>query len=128
MFDTHSHLSLFTENELDFVTTDLEGVINCSTNLEDCLTNLKINHPKVKLALGIHPEHSASEIDEKDLVNLENLIDDNVSKIIAIGETGLDYYHTNTRNNIEPQKISFRRHVQIAKKLNLPLISLNQYH
>jgi TatD DNase family protein len=42
------------------------------------------------------------------------------NKIVAIGETGLDYHYSDT--NKEQQKLFFIKHIEIAKEFNLPLM------
>jgi len=41
-------------------------------------------------------------------------------KVVAIGETGLDYYRK--RSTIRQQMIAFKKHLVLARKLNLPVI------
>ena len=69
-------------------------------------------------SVGFHP-HDASSLTE----SLENRIVDLANeneKIIAIGETGLDYHYMNSPSEV--QKKVFRKHINIAKITNLPLI------
>jgi TatD DNase family protein len=60
----------------------------------------------------------------------EKKFEKNISKVKAVGETGLDYYQFNLNQNIlrtqqeelqEIQKLSFRRQIALAKKHHLPL-------
>lgn len=69
-------------------------------------------------SIGYHPEVS-NNIVEKDFEILENLVKNN-PKIVAIGEIGLDYYWH--KNNKEQQIKVFRRQLEIAEKLNVPVI------
>ena len=67
--------------------------------------------------VGIHPHESSTNIiTSKEIIN--NLNEN--SKIIGIGETGLDFYY----NNSEKQKqiTSFKEHIEAAIKSNTPLI------
>ncbi len=41
-------------------------------------------------------------------------------KVVGIGETGLDYYYE--RSPREAQKVSFRAHIEVARRTGLPLI------
>ncbi|NLF83440.1 MAG: TatD family hydrolase, partial [Candidatus Gastranaerophilales bacterium] len=41
-------------------------------------------------------------------------------KIVAIGETGLDYYHD--KSFIDTQKQAFRAHLQLAREMSLPVM------
>jgi len=74
------------------------------------------NHSHVYASLGIHPtEQMSQEPSVDELVSLATH-----PKVIAIGETGLDYY----RLEGDPawQQLRFRRHIQAAKSLAKPLI------
>ena len=54
---------------------------------------------------------------DKVIDELKGLADD--AKVVAIGETGLDYYYDNSPR--EQQRESFRRHIQLARELKLPV-------
>jgi TatD DNase family protein len=41
-------------------------------------------------------------------------------KVVAIGETGLDYYYDNSPR--EAQKICFARHISLAREVRLPIV------
>ncbi len=70
----------------------------------------------VSISCGVHPLHQEdADYSYDDLITLAS--DD---KVVAIGETGLDYYYS--ADTIELQKTSFRKHVQAAVQLNKPLI------
>ena len=68
--------------------------------------------------VGYHPE-VANNIVDKDYEILEETIKSN-NKIIAIGEIGLDYYWV--KDNKDTQKEVFRRQLELAEKLNLPVV------
>ena len=53
---------------------------------------------------------------------LDRLIDDNHGKIIAVGETGIDVHTDDGAKNLQMQKISFREHIRLAQRHDLPLI------
>lgn len=81
-------------------------------------------HPAVYAALGIHP-NSAGEASEENLACLEELCRETMGKrVVAIGETGLDYY----RDFVSPEKQreSFCAHLDLARNLNLPVIIHNR--
>ncbi|MDO7253184.1 TatD family hydrolase [Helicobacter cappadocius] len=77
-------------------------------------------YPNVYFALGIHPY----EIHNNRLVDIEHFVTD--KKCVAIGECGLDYYRLpelEERNEYKKaQKEMFIAHIELALKLNLPLI------
>lgn len=69
-------------------------------------------------AVGVHP-HDAKTYDsqaEKQLIDLVK----SSKKIVAWGEIGLDYYYDHSPREI--QREVFRRQIQIARALNLPII------
>ncbi|WP_367681201.1 TatD family hydrolase [Buchnera aphidicola] len=70
---------------------------------------------KVWYSCGIHPLYCSND---NSILELEKFA--NNRKVIAIGETGLDYYHH--RKNVNLQKKFFRQHIRTALKLNKPLI------
>lgn len=74
-------------------------------------------HDNLFAAVGVHPdtEEPAREADEKTLLELA---DD--PKVVAIGETGLDYYRLS--GDLEWQRERFRTHVRAARSCGKPLI------
>lgn len=71
--------------------------------------------PNVYATVGVHPDYAeASEPDIDTLVKLSER-----AKIVAIGETGLDYYHT---EGPEWQRQRFRTHIDAALAVNKPLV------
>jgi len=71
----------------------------------------------VYAAIGFHP-HESKFLDEENLKELEKLAHN--KKVVAIGETGLDYYRR--RSTIRQQMEAFKKHLNLAHKLDLPLI------
>jgi len=68
-------------------------------------------------ALGIHP-HNAKEADDETIAKLRNLAQN--QKVIAIGETGLDFHYNYSLP--KDQKNVFAEQLKIAQELNLPVI------
>ena len=66
--------------------------------------------------VGVHPEHTAGE--DPDVARLVEL--SKHPKVIAIGETGLDYYWH--KDQPEWQRERFRRHIRAARETSLPLV------
>ena len=66
---------------------------------------------------GIHPHETETNIVNKNVI-VENIIQN--TKLIGIGETGLDFYYNNS--NKEKQIESFNQHIEAAIKLKLPII------
>jgi len=89
-----------------------------SVCLEDFPRVLKLaqEHKHIFASVGVHPNHKGThEPNVEELIALGN--DPN---IIAIGETGLDYFH----NEGDPscQQKRFQCHIEAARSLNKPLI------
>ncbi|WP_435089127.1 TatD family hydrolase [Candidatus Pelagibacter bacterium nBUS_29] len=67
--------------------------------------------------IGIHPHETTDNKITSDFI-VKNLNDN--TKIIGIGETGLDFYYNNSdRDN---QIVSFKEHIEASLKTNTPLI------
>ncbi len=72
-------------------------------------------HQDVYAAVGIHPHYASSG-----LGRLEDLIKQNLTSIVAIGEVGLDYHHSQSPR--ADQVNLLRQQIQLALKYNLPII------
>ena len=67
--------------------------------------------------IGIHPHESSTDIITSKQI-IESLNEN--SKIIGIGETGLDFYYNNSEK--DKQISSFKEHIDASIKTNIPLI------
>ena len=97
--DSHCHLAShqFTPGEIEEIITraheqGVNRMVTLATCLEDCPTNLAIaeQHPEVYACTGIHP-CDVHEAPDDYLGELEGYA--RHPRCVAIGETGLDYYH-----------------------------------
>ncbi|HDY85344.1 hypothetical protein LCGC14_0966490 [marine sediment metagenome] len=123
--DSHCHLNLLAQEEggLDSVIAQardaqVEHILCISIDKESCQQVLDIadNYPNITASVGIHPNVDKSEnFTVEELVNLANN-----DKVIAIGETGLDYFRS--EGDLEWQRDRFRVHIEAAKQLKKPLI------
>lgn len=68
-------------------------------------------------SVGIHPHEADAHSDMGEAALLDAAAH---PKVIAIGETGLDYYYDHSDR--ETQKELFRRHISVARETGLPLI------
>lgn len=127
LIDTHAHLNiepLFTEWEhilAEAITAGVEKVIVPGSSMESSRRGVEIAEQTegVYAAVGIHPQDADRKVDFSAWIDeLENLA--NCKKVIAIGECGLDYHYS--RNNIDQQKRLFQLQIDLAKKLDLPVI------
>jgi len=127
IFDTHSHYDDEAFNEDREVLLGLlqkEGVshvMTCGTNLVTSYRSLQLaqKYDYIYCALGFHPEE-AHEERKGDLDTIaELLITEEKAK--AVGEIGLDYYwEENAPRDVQIDL--FRRQIEIAKELDLPVI------
>jgi len=74
-------------------------------------------HDWIYTSVGVHP-HDASKVEERHYGLMESF--STHSRVLAIGETGLDYYYDNSPRDV--QREVFRRQLQVARKVNLPVI------
>lgn len=91
-----------------------------SIDMDNCPVVLKIaqQFPNVFASVGVHPSTecpAAAEVSAAQLVELAQH-----HKVIAIGETGLDYYHH--QGDMTWQQNRFRTHIAAAKETGKPLI------
>jgi TatD DNase family protein len=68
-------------------------------------------------SVGIHPHEADGHADMGEAALLEAA---EHPRVIAIGETGLDYYYDHSQR--ETQKALFRKHISVARATGLPLI------
>jgi len=74
------------------------------------------NYRTIAVSAGMHP--MADETDDFSIEYLTELASDD--KVVAIGETGLDYYYH--KGDPQWQQERFRAHIQVANQLNKPVI------
>lgn len=74
------------------------------------------NHQNIDASVGVHPTEQEGE--EPSVDRLVSLASDN--KVVAIGETGLDYFHC--KGDVKWQQDRFRTHIQAAIACQKPLI------
>jgi TatD DNase family protein len=74
-------------------------------------------HPDVYAAVAVHPTEIAGMTDA-DYAELEQLA--RHPRVVAVGETGLDYYWD--RTTPAEQQQHFRRHIELAKQVGKPLM------
>lgn len=118
--DTHCHLFKEYYEDIDEIINNAkESKINklvvASYNEDSAheVIDLIKKYDNVYGCIGLHPENIDENFDYSIFENLPN-------KIVAIGEIGLDYYYT--KENKEKQKSILRKQLEIAEKLNMPVV------
>ena len=122
--DTHCHLDKLDSTPEEAVKQAIqEGVktmVTISVDEEsfDFVSNAVMQFKDVYGTIGVHP-HDASEFRTSLEQSIRKLAREQ-DKLIAIGETGLDYHYMNS--STENQQFAFRKQLQIAVELNLPVV------
>jgi TatD DNase family protein len=127
LVDTHCHLHLLEEPPEQVVAeARAEGVghlVDVGIDL-DSSRRAAANAARlaqVSATVGIHP-HDAVTLDDRALEELRALLAD--ERVVAAGETGLDYYRD--RSPREVQRAAFAAHVRLARELDKALVVHNR--
>lgn len=126
LIDTHAHLDneRFVQDLDDVLqraaTSGISHIVTIGCSLETSRQSIALaeRYPQIYAAVGIHP-HDAMEATESAISDLRDLVTKN-DKIVAIGETGLDFYRDHCPRDV--QRAAFRRQISLAKEVGLPLI------
>ncbi len=97
------------------------GYLLCvSVNLEDLENIIEIanRHPHVFATAGVHPNHDPGVVDSPTYLKLHAAA--TIPSVVAVGETGLDYYRS--QGDLEWQLDRFRKHIGVSKEVGKPLI------
>ncbi|GHF93121.1 TatD family hydrolase [Thalassotalea marina] len=124
--DSHCHLDRLKldefDNQLDAVVdkasqAKVDKLLCVSVKLADfpAMAAQTAKYPNVYLTCGAHPLNQEDAVEEQELYQLAQ---DN--RVVAIGETGLDYFYAPETKAL--QLDSFVKHVSVARKLKKPLI------
>lgn len=122
--DTHCHIFSEYYDDIDKVISecrdnDIDKIIVNGSNIKSNIEVMELanKYDIVYAAIGFHPTE-LDDFKEEYFRFLEENI--NNSKVVAIGEIGLDYHYDNTDK--EKQIMVFRRQLDIANKYNKPII------
>lgn len=128
IIDTHAHLDHIENVDEALERAHQAGVVaivcvgvDLAANRKNLELQKKTVHPKIYVALGIHPGNiNAAEIEE----TIE-FIRAHIHEAIAIGETGLDYWYKWARKDEEKKKEQrdvFQKQLALSKEFDLPII------
>lgn len=126
-FDTHAHydwkeFDKDREELFDKFNEKLCGLVNIGINMESANKVIEYadKYSYMYYSLGIHPMEVEKGI-SMDLIEqiVKNKLKNDNSKLVAIGETGLDYHFNYP---VELQKKYFIKQIELANKYNLPII------
>ncbi|MFB6351342.1 MAG: TatD family hydrolase [Bradymonadaceae bacterium] len=128
LIDTHAHLD-FDNLQEDFdellENASEAGVermvtIGASDGLASNYRALEIaeTHESIRCTAGIHP-HDADMTDAEVVSTIRDEFADH-DQVVAIGETGLDYFYDNA--DVDNQKASFRAFLEMSKEVDKPVV------
>jgi len=128
LVDSHCHLNML---DLDALDSSLDSCIDLakengvghflcvSVDLGtfDDVLNIAKKYPNVSASVGVHPNEELSDLEP----SCEKLVElANHEKIVAIGETGLDYFRS--EGDLNWQRDRFRTHIAASINTDKPLI------
>lgn len=122
--DSHCHLDFpdltqrLPEVLANMAASRVEHALCVSVNLEDWprVAALAGQYPQLSASVGVHPDYA--DVREPDVAQLVELSQSD--KIVAIGETGLDYFRA--KGDLTWQRKRFRTHIRAARESGKPLI------
>lgn len=125
IFDSHAHYDdeAFDKDREELLASLKENgvghVVNVSASLDTCENTLDLidKYDFIYGTIGVHPSETG-QLKEGDEEKLRQWAVN--SKVVAIGEIGLDYYYPEPSR--ECQKLWFKKQIDIAKDLGLPLV------
>ncbi|MCH8208780.1 MAG: YchF/TatD family DNA exonuclease [Nitrospinae bacterium] len=123
--DTHAHIDMedYDHDRHEVVQRALESgvqyIINIGCDIESCHRSVELTerYEFIYAAAGIHP-HDVKSINGTTYDELRSLLAH--PKVIALGETGLDFYKNYSPRDV--QLTHFRKQVELARELDKPLI------
>ena len=124
-FDSHAHYNdeKFNEDRDEIIkiiyNEGITRIINAGYSLQSSKEAIEIakDYDFMNVIVGISP-NDIDEFKEDYLIEIEKLAKN--EKVVAIGEIGLDYYWN--KENKDLQKEVFISQIEIANKLNLPIV------
>lgn len=124
--DVHCHLS-FPEFDGDrdavirqMIREDISLLVDPGIDLETSRKSIALAaaHPMIHANVGLHPHETSHPLSETIFDELAELASS--PKVVAIGETGLDYHYPDCDR--ARQQEAFRAMLQISEKLDLPVV------
>jgi TatD DNase family protein len=137
LIDTHCHLEMddFDPDREEVIkraiNAGIEAIITIGSDLESNIKGLELSkkYDFIYSSVGIHP-HDAKDFTEDIFNQIKKWATpphppltkegQRGDKVVAIGETGLDYHYDNSPREIQRQV--FMKQLQLAKEVNLPVI------
>ncbi|MBC7962573.1 MAG: YchF/TatD family DNA exonuclease [Steroidobacteraceae bacterium] len=126
LIDSHSHIYYrdysgdFDEMLARAADAGVAAMLVVGTDIESSRESVELaeKYPQLYAAVGVHP-HDAGRVTDKCYDVIRDLAQAS-PKVVAIGEIGLDFYRD--RSPRDTQEVVFRRFLQLASELELPVI------
>ncbi|CRK85517.1 Uncharacterized deoxyribonuclease YcfH [Candidatus Providencia siddallii] len=123
--DSHCHIDFldYKKNHTNIddviskaLSKDVKFILSVATTLQHFkkMKQLIRKRDNIVFSCGVHPLNLKTKVDFEYLIQLAKN-----KKVIALGETGLDYHKG---NNSKLQQESFRKHIRIGRQLKKPII------
>ena len=130
LIDTHAHLDSadFSVDRDEVIARARQAgvgrmiTVGCWNALTgfDSLAGVLSYYDFVYAALGVHPHDAKDVVDAAPWELIRSMALQKKSRVVAVGETGLDYHYDNSPREV--QKAVFRKQLSLARELNLPVI------
>ena len=125
LYDSHAHLDddAFDADRSEVIEkikasgVGLVNNIGASIKSSQASIDLAEKYDFIRAVVGVHPSETHN-MTEADIETLREMAKH--QKVVAIGEIGLDYHYDDT--DPKTQKLWFRRQLQLAKELNMPVV------
>ena len=125
LVDTHCHLDMkeFDTDREEVIRrardAGFEALITVGSDMAGTMRCMELSrlYDFVFAAIGIHP-HDARDFTDEAFLRLKDWSKED--KVVAIGETGLDYHYDHSPREL--QRDVFRRHLELAGETGLPVI------
>ncbi|BCR05137.1 radical SAM protein [Desulfuromonas versatilis] len=126
LIDTHAHLDhdqFDSDREAVIARAAAAGIshmlsVGCDLESSRRAIELARRYPNIYATVGIHP-HDALQADEHGIAQLREMLGSS-SKVVAVGEIGLDFYRDRAPRDIQRQ--AFRRQLALAREVGLPVV------
>lgn len=123
-FDTHCHLTdeKFAGEQADVISraaaAGVTRMVTIASDAADAGEALKLaRRDGVWSTAGVHP-HVAERASVDDYRRIRDLLTE--TKVVAVGETGLDYYYDNSPRPV--QRANLDRHFDLAAEMSMPIV------
>jgi TatD DNase family protein len=126
LIDSHTHLDHCREDAAELVAdppapggAGVGLIVQCGTDLERSRRSVELaeRFPEVVAVVGYHPQEAAT-IDDAGFAEVQGWTAH--SRVVAVGETGFDYYHDHCPHDV--QREAFVRQIDLARRAALPVV------